>query len=147
MDRNKNKKSTNRPINTNQKKMVALPRMNDYPSRREWEIACWQKIVGSKELLRLLVTTHERHDLVFRAVAVDGLMSGKSYRQIGKESWLSPQTISGIKKALSEKTYRSYLERSKKERKTKKYNVSLFPKTSKPHGRPQRTKYGTLYMP
>jgi hypothetical protein len=80
---------------------------------------------------------------------MDGLISGKSYRKIGKELWLSPQTISAIKKAINEKTYRSYLERSHKERKKKKYSPSPVSEKSKsrPYGRPRRIKYGTIYMP
>ncbi len=127
---------------------VALPPLNAYSSRKEWEDACWRKIVASRELLQQLITSHERHDLVLRAVAMEGLASGKSYREIGKETWLSSQTISGIKKVFGGKEYRSYIERSKKERKTKKYNTSLFPTLSeKPRGRLQRTKYGTIRMP
>ncbi|OGY99518.1 MAG: hypothetical protein A2945_01520 [Candidatus Liptonbacteria bacterium RIFCSPLOWO2_01_FULL_52_25] len=99
--------------------MKTLP-LGDYTSRKEWEDACWKKIVESEELLQLLITSHERHDIVMRAAAIDGLASGKSYRKIAEELWLSSQTISGIKKAMDEKAYRSYLERSKKGRKKKK---------------------------
>ncbi len=127
---------------------VVLPPLNAYSSRKEWEDACWEKIVVSRKLLQQLITSHERHDLVLRAVAMEGLASGKSYREIGKETWLSSQTISGIKKVFSGKEYCSYTERSKKERKTKKYNASLFPAQSeKSRGRLQRTKYGTIRMP
>ncbi len=126
-----------------------IPSINDYSSREEWEHACWQKILKSKELLSLLTTSHERRDLVMRAAAMDGILSGKSYREIGKELWVSPQTVSIIKKAINEKAYRSYLERSHKERKKKEYSVGPAPKKSKsrPDGRPRRTKYGTIYIP
>lgn len=133
----------------NKEKIIILPLINNYSSRQEWETACWQKILESKELLPLLITSHERRDLIMRAAAMDGLISGKSYRKIGKELWLSPQTISAIKKAINEKTYRSYLERSHKERKKKKYSSSPVSEKSKskPYSRPHRTKYGTIYMP
>lgn len=126
-----------------------LPPINNFPSRKEWENACWRKILESKDLLQLLISAHERRRLVLRAAALEGLASGKSYRQVSKELWLSLQTISGVKKVVSEKEYRSYLERSKKERKKKKYSgIGLLPpKPKKPKGRPQRTKYGTIYMP
>jgi len=131
------------------KESTAIPSINNYHSRGEWETACWQKILESKELLSLLITSHERRDLVNRAAAMDMLISGKSYLEIGKELWVSPQTINAIKKAISEKTYRSYLERSPKERKKKKYGPSPISAKAKsaPHGRPHRTKYGTIYMP
>jgi hypothetical protein len=98
-------------------------------------------------LLQLLLTSHERRDLVRRAAALEGLVSGKSYRQIGEELWLSPQTINVVKKAINENNYRSYLERSKTERKKRKYSFHPIPSKSRPRGRPHRAKYGTIYLP
>ena len=125
-----------------------MPPINNFASRNEWEIACWEKILKSKNLLQLLIPVHARHALVIRAVTIDILNSVKSYKQIEEELWLSPQTISGIKKSLREKTYKSYLERSKKERKKKIYSSSINTKSgfSRPIGIPRRTKYGTVYM-
>ena len=85
--------------------------------------------------------------MITRAAAMEGLAAGKSYRKIGEELWLSPQTISGIKKSLNEKAYRSYLERSKKERKKRIYGSGTKPLPSRPSGRRVRTKYGVLYIP
>lgn len=124
-----------------------LPLINAYSSRIEWENACWQKISESKDLLRLLITSNERHNLVMRVAALNRIIAGQSYRQIGDELWLSSQTISGIKKTLKGKNYRSYLERNKKERKKKKYSSDQKPFKSSPAGIPRRTKYGTIYMP
>ncbi len=129
------------------KKSQIMPVIGDYHSRAEWETVCWQKILASKDMLELLITSHERHNLIMRAAAVCALNSGKSYRQIGKELWLSSQTISGIKKALTENNYRSYLERSKKERKKKVPSHMTKTWQYKPKGTPRRTKYGILYMP
>ena len=148
-----NKKLTDK-TKTNKKNIGGLPQIprilsqiNNYSSRLEWESACWQKILRSQELLQLLITSHECRNLVRRAAALDRLIAGRSYRQIGAELWLSPQTISGIKKALKEKNYRSYLERSKNERKKREYSSSPIPFKSRPCGRPHRTKYGTIYLP
>lgn len=126
-----------------------LPPLKNYSSRREWENACWRKILESKDLLQLLLSAHERRRLVLWAAALESIASGKSYREISKELWLSLQTISGVKKIMRDKEYRSYLERSKKERKRRKYGGGglLPPKTKKPKGRPKRTKYGTIYLP
>lgn len=129
------------------KVLVVIPPIGYYRSRKEWEIVCWEKILESKDLLKLLITSHERHDLVMRAATIDRLFSGKSYKQIGEELWLSPQTVSGIKKAAHEKIYKSYLERSKKERKSKIYSSNIKTRSSKPLGISRRTKYGTLRMP
>lgn len=131
----------------NKKNKKAIPDVSDYASRKEWEAAYWEKIIESKGLLRLLMTSYERHNLVLRAATMEGLSVGKSYRKIGEELWISPQTVSGIKKALHEKMYRSYMERSKKERKKKTYSISSRQIRRRPEGIPRRTKYGTLYMP
>lgn len=127
-------------------KNSALPLINEYPSRKEWEAACWQNILRSENLLQLLITSHERHIIVMRAATTERLIAGKSYRKIGEELWLSPQTISGIKKAIGEKSYRSYLERSKKERRKRKYSFVPAPARRR-RGWPRRTKYGTIYLP
>lgn len=127
---------------------VNLPPIGSYPSRREWEEVCWRKILKDPGLLELLVTPGERHDVVMRAAALQRIISGKSYRQIGEELWLSSQTVSGIKKALDRRSYRSYHERGKKERKKRKYNgTPLIPCKPRPRGRPVHTKYGTIYLP
>ncbi|MBI4086324.1 MAG: hypothetical protein HY433_03760 [Candidatus Liptonbacteria bacterium] len=128
-------------------KIIILPSIGNYSSRKEWEDACWLKIVTSKELLKLLLTPNERHSLVKRAAAVEGLVAGKSYKQIGNELWLSPQTISCINKALKESGYRSYKERSKTERKKRVYTPGPNSNKIKHRGRSVRTKYGTVYLP
>lgn len=129
------------------KQSGTLPPINYYPSRKEWERACWQEILISQKLLELLITVYERHNLIMRAVALDRLIAGKTYKQISEELRLSPQTISVIKKTLTEKNYRSYLERSKKERKKRIYSSGLAFSKQKPRGIPRRTKYGTIYIP
>ena len=128
------------------KKKVALPSLKNYSSRTEWEAACWQEVVRSEELLQTLTTNYERHHLVLRAAALEGLALGKNYKQIGEELFISPQTISTIKKSLTEKSYRSYLERSKKERRKRNYSANSFFKPKR-RGRPVRTKYGTIRIP
>lgn len=134
-------------INIKKRVLFALPPMNRYPSRKEWERASWHKILKSKNLLRLLVTSYERHNLVMRAAVIDGINSGRRHRQIAEELWLSPQTISSIRKALSESSYRSYRERGKTERKKKVYTPGPVSKRRGYRGRPVRTKYGTVYLP
>ena len=126
----------------------ALPLISRYPSRKEWENACWQKILKSNNLFELLITSYERRNLIMRAAVISGINSGKSYRQIAEELWLSPQTISSIKKALKENNYQSYRERSKKERKKKVYSSNPTVNQKRKHrGKPVRAKYGTIYLP
>jgi FixJ family two-component response regulator len=82
-----------------------------------------------------------------RAAVLKEIISGKGPRQISRELFVSVQTIDVIKKSMDENSYRSYSERSKKERKRKEYSIDN--KVTKPKypGRPKRTKYGTIYMP
>ncbi len=144
----KQTKAEKKKRNVINKLLAAITPIDDYPSRQEWENSCWQKLLNSKELLQLLVTSYEQHNLVGRAAAIAGLASGKSYRQISKDFFLSLQTVSGAKKAVMESNYRSYLERSKKERKRKEFSPSSLVLAKPRHrGRPVRTKYGTLHLP
>ncbi len=129
------------------KKSTILPLINDCASRKEWEDISWRKILESKKLLQSLVTFHERHDLIMRAAILEGLMSGKGQRELSRELSVSLQTINAVKKAIVEDNYRSYLERSKKERKKKKYSVGPASAKTKRKGRPIRTKYGIIHMP
>lgn len=131
---------------TKDKTQFKLPTIRSYPSRKEWENACWQKILKSKDLDALL-TPYERRNVVMRVAVADRVHSGKKYRQIAEELWLSPQTISSIKKALHENTYRSYRERGKTERKKKVYSSDRFSEKSNRHGRRVRTKYGIVNLP
>lgn len=128
------------------KNRLILSRLDRYRSRKEWEEACWQEILKSNDILRLLTTPYERRNLVLRAVAVDRINSGLSYQKISEELWLSPQTISSLKKAMHSATYRSYRDRGKTERKSKAYSKMPGSLESRPIGRRVKTKYGTLYL-
>ncbi|MDO8470051.1 MAG: hypothetical protein Q7S84_03505 [bacterium] len=94
-----------------------IPPVSHYASRKEWEAACWKKLIRSRARLEPLVTPRERHALVIRAAALERIGAGISYRRIADELWLSPQTISVLKKSVGEHGYRSYWERGKTERK------------------------------
>ena len=130
------------------KQLTKLPSIDKYSSRKEWEEVYWRKILESEELLNLLMTSNERRNLVMRAAILKEIISGKGPRQISRELFVTLQTISAVKKGAAENKYRTYLERSKKERKKKVYSVDNRPVRRKwPEGRPRRTKYGTIYMP
>lgn len=125
---------------------VVLPPLSRFSSRKQWEEACWEVISKSKKFLDIMTTPYERRNIVLRAAVLNCINSGKRYRQIGEELWLSPQTISSIKKSLGESRYKSYRERGKSERKRKIYSKNDIQKKGRPSGRPVRTKYGTLYV-
>jgi uncharacterized protein YerC len=136
-----------------------LPPPKAYSSRSAWEEGVWQMLVVRFASLRhpvelaatlnTLITPKQRRELVQRAVALERLFVGTSYRAIGRELWLSPQTISIIKKAVCERRYRSYYERGKTERKKKVYSASHSSAGQRrdPSTYRKRTKYGTLIMP
>ena len=129
----------------NRSKAVTIPLVSAYASRKEWEEACWQKLLGSREWLNL-ITVYERHNIVMRAAVAHRLSEQTSYKDIGRELWLSSQTISAIKKGIGEKRYRSYADRGTTERKKKVYSMS---RSVRPHRKirtPRRTKYGTVYL-
>ncbi len=130
----------------NKKQLMNLPSIDKCSSRKEWEDACWQKILESDDLLPLLITSCEQHDLIMRAAVLKELMSGKGPRQISRELFISLQTIGVIKKSMNENNYSSYSERSKKERKKKVYSIDHRVKKLKYPGRPKRTKFGTIYV-
>lgn len=52
-------------------KTAIIPLLEGYSSRKEWEETSWQKILESGEILPLLITSHERHDLVIRAAVME----------------------------------------------------------------------------
>lgn len=126
----------------------AVPPINDYPSRKEWEDACFKKLLKSKDLLMFLVTSREKHNLVMRMAALKEILAGKGPRQISRELYISLQTINAVKKAIAGNNYQSYFERSKKERKKKRYSPwPVSHRKPRKEGIPRRTKYGTIYLP
>jgi len=125
---------------------INLPPINHSSSRGKWESACWQKISKSNKFLESLITSYERHNLVMRVAVINDINSGKKYKEIAEELWLSPQTISAIVKSVKENNYKSYRERGKIERKKKVYSIGQNQKLKEHRGRRIRTKYGTIYV-
>ncbi|KKU90835.1 MAG: hypothetical protein UY23_C0006G0044 [Candidatus Jorgensenbacteria bacterium GW2011_GWA1_48_11] len=124
-----------------------MPPINHYLSRKDWLEASWKKIAKSEKPLALLVTPYERRNIVMRAAVRDCLDSGKGIRQIARELQLSLQTVNAVKKALSEKNYRSYRERGKSERQKRVFSSYNNQVKERFHGRPARTKYGKVNLP
>lgn len=124
-----------------------FPLIQLFPSRKEWERACWKIIIKSPKIFECIVTVGEQHNLVIRAVAIHYVHLGKSYQQIAKELLLSPQTICSIRKAMQESTYKSYRERGKIERKKKLYSHTPARPQTIHSGKPVGTKYGKIYLP
>ncbi len=121
---------------------IIIPSISKYSSRKEWETRCWNDLVKNGTSLQLFTTSHERHDIFMRMVVFERIKSGKSYREIGKELWVSPQTISSIMKFLQKNEYKSYRE-GNKEKRGKNRGLSI---SSRPLERRVRTKFGTRYV-
>ena len=90
--------------------MKSISELQKFKSRKEWEEYVWRKLVEGisqavsvkdvEQSLTLLLTAHEKKQIIKRAVAISLLKQGKSYSAIGKILWLSPQTISAIRKSM-----------------------------------------------
>ncbi|TSC59706.1 MAG: hypothetical protein LiPW15_726 [Parcubacteria group bacterium LiPW_15] len=125
---------------------INLPNPEDFSSRKEWEIVCWKMISARPDLLRLFVTDKERHDLVLRVAVLESVVSGNSYRDIGKKFWVSSQTVSRIKRVLDGKTYESYLGNQERKVTGAEKNVSGAGNRPRRSGHYKKTKYGRIWM-
>lgn len=127
--------------------LMKLPSLDDYHSRKEWEDACWQKMIESEDLMNLLITPYERRNFVMRAAILKELESGSGLRQTSRKLFVSLQTIDAVKKSMKENGYKSYLQRSKTGRKKKKYsNMNKSSGGKRPNGKARRTKFGTIHV-
>lgn len=140
-----------RKINSGKETGIRLPEVSHCSSREEWEKICWRKIESSRNQKKILtlLTLKERKDLILRIATMERINSGKTYRKITEELWISRQTISSLKKAMRGDEYKSYWERSKTERKKRRNSSSpsLRKKVERREGRRVRTKYGDVYLP
>ncbi len=105
--------------------MKSIPSVNKFKSRKEWEKHIWSLLIKIlvkanstqeiEKLLNMLLTAHEKKQMIKRASAVSLLKQGKSYQEIGEILWLSPVTISAIRKSMhAQKGYISSYARNKK---------------------------------
>lgn len=134
-------------MNKNKNEFPNLPSINDYSSRKEWEDACWRKLLNSKNILQTVITPYERRNLIMRAAVMGKINSDEGHRQIARELSISRQTVSEVKKSMDENKYKSYRQRGKTDRKKKIYSSGPPTKEKKHRGRPIHTKYGTIYWP
>lgn len=106
-------------------RMKSIPSDKKFNSKKEWEAHVWSKLVNgfvetnsAQEVagaLDMLLTAHEKKQMINRASAISLLKQGMSYSEIGKILWLSPTTISAIKKSIREQAgYISRYARNKK---------------------------------
>jgi len=94
--------------------MKSVPSASKFESRKKWEAAVWKQIVDGlvntnstqdlEQALDILLTSHEKQQIVKRASAISLLRQGKTYKEIGEMLWMSPQTVSVIKKSMQAQT-------------------------------------------
>ncbi len=106
-------------------------KINEFSSRKEWEEFVWQKLIEeiakiqSKEKVRVflesLISEAEKNFIIKRLIAMSLIKKGKKYREIGEILWISPNTISAIKKSIkSNALYTSRYKRTKKPKENRK---------------------------
>ena len=111
--------------------MKAIPSIHKFKSRKEWETYVWKQLIeglvkitsteGMERLFDTMLTSHEKNQMIKRVAAIALLKQGKTYRDIGKMLWLSPSTISALKKSMRMlKGYESHYMRHKKHEKPPK---------------------------
>ena len=89
---------------------ITILSSSEYETREAWKKAVWMRVAEClasaessediDEFLSMVMTKNERDQIVNRFAAIALLRDGKSYREIGELLWLSPQTISAIKKSF-----------------------------------------------
>lgn len=101
--------------------------------RKNWEILVWAEILknikkteSNKHFIDAfdrLLSEKEKKLIAKRIIVISMIKAGKNYREIGKVLWISPKTISAIKKSMGDdKGYKSshyYSERSSEEKRKK----------------------------
>ncbi len=108
-----------------------MKEISQFKSRKEWEESVWNIFLENieksenrkqmKEFLNNLLTAKEKKFLVKRLIAIALIKEGKTYREIGEILWISPSTISAIKKSINNRSiYQSSRNFNKKINSNKK---------------------------
>ncbi|MEK7212530.1 MAG: Trp family transcriptional regulator [Patescibacteria group bacterium] len=103
--------------------------ISKFKSRKEWEGALWQKFLEDIRktesrktaiFLDSILSENEKGLISRRLAAMALIKTGKTYREVGEILWISPSTISAIKKSASDrlnyKSSRYYAGQSKNEK-------------------------------
>lgn len=88
--------------------------INSFETREEWTNYVWKKLLeninNSKVagILDLLLSRYEKKMIVNRIIALSLIKKGKSYKEIGEELWLSPNTIRSLRLIFNDKSIKEY---------------------------------------
>ncbi|MBU6142052.1 hypothetical protein KGO95_02960 [Patescibacteria group bacterium] len=98
---------------------ITILSSSEYETREAWKKEIWTRLADGlasmdlsgdvNEFLSTVITQKERDQIINRFAAIALLREGKSYKEIGEILWLSPQTISAIKKSIRGRS--SYVSR------------------------------------
>lgn len=111
-------------------RMKKIEDLSKFQSRKEWEENIWHEFLRSIEktrsgkdvaiLLNNLLSANEKKLIVKRLSASALISAGKTYKEIGEILWISPSTISALKKSIrknaSYQSSRHYSEMSAEEK-------------------------------
>ena len=96
---------------------MKISKLDKFKSRKEWSNYAWHELLGDIKNPALavamdsLLSSYEKNIIVNRFAAVSLIKEGASYKKIGEELWLSPNTIRSLKIIVEDnlaKEYRSY---------------------------------------
>lgn len=114
--------------------VITMKKLNEFKSRKEWEQFLWEELVNKlhkseteKQLsqkLQKLFSRYERSLALKRLTALILINEGLSYTKIGELLWMSPSTISGIKKNYFNKS-KSYHGRTKSAKNPSRYTTDF----------------------
>jgi DNA-binding CsgD family transcriptional regulator len=115
-----------------------MKNIKEFNSRKDWINFTWSTILADVKnpqfanMLNVLISAHEKENIVNRLAALIFIEQGKSYKQIGEELWVSPTTIRSLKRITDNnysKEYKSYnkLRKDNESNKIKSKNVPETP--------------------
>jgi len=103
-----------------------MKNINEFGSRDEWMNYAWTEFLESiqnkimSSILDSLLSQYEKKIIINRIMALSLIRKGKTYRQIGEELWLSPNTIRSLKMISENRSVKEYqgdrFRRNKKEK-------------------------------
>jgi len=104
----------------------------------KWQTDIWRKFLDNlegadskkeiAELLDNLLSVNEKMLISKRLATMALIKSGKSYKEIGRILWISPSTVSAIKKSVHQKTsYKSNRHYAATSKDEKRKNMKALP--------------------
>jgi len=115
-----------------------MEEISKFKSRKKWEEGIWQKFLENIEkadskrqitkLLDNLLSINEKKLVSKRLAALALIRAGKTYKEIGEILWISPSTVSALKKSVHKATnYQSNRYYAGKSRNEKRKNMKGLP--------------------